>query len=270
MKMSNDIRGDYNENTIRIEDLDLPIYRIFRLWNFEKALQLKQLVLVAPRLWEDPYQRQPWQIQVQKHGPPYEHAITENFMHPVFAQCWSATPESDTLLRAYSRVLKDAISSRNTCPAEEGVTVRSSPRKLLEALAGSKWANPSECCFVGKVQYFEAGEIHRGFANTIAREIPRTKFSQRQVAEALLIKRSAFSHEDEVRLIYVEAREKPCADLVRFQIDPNDVFDDVRFDPRLVMFERKEREERAKKLGYGRAFSESELYRTVLLDIWLD
>jgi hypothetical protein len=44
------------ENLIAINDLDSPIYRIFPLWFFEEALRLRQLVLVAPERWEDPWE----------------------------------------------------------------------------------------------------------------------------------------------------------------------------------------------------------------------
>src|SRR5207245_7466289 len=37
-------------------DADVPVYRIFPLWFFEEALRLKQLVLVRPDQWEDPYE----------------------------------------------------------------------------------------------------------------------------------------------------------------------------------------------------------------------
>ena len=54
-----------------------------------------------------------------------------------YAQCRSATGDSDTLLRAYSHVVIDAGSGRNLYPGSEGVLVKSTPRKLLFALRGS-------------------------------------------------------------------------------------------------------------------------------------
>ncbi len=47
------------ESIIGIPDPDpknTPIYRIFPLWFFEELLRLKQLVLVPPHLWEDPFE----------------------------------------------------------------------------------------------------------------------------------------------------------------------------------------------------------------------
>ena len=49
--------------------------------------------------------------------------------------------------------------------------------------------------------------------------------------------------------------------------DPNNLFDEVRFDPRLAEFERKEREALARKLGYSGKVTTSSLYLGTLLNI---
>ncbi|HEV8413036.1 MAG TPA: hypothetical protein VGQ49_05545 [Bryobacteraceae bacterium] len=88
----------------------------------------------------------------------------------------------------------------------------------------------------------------------------------------LLLKRLAFHHEAEVRLIYVEQRiERPVAEgeFVRIPIDPNTMFDEVAFDPRLVLFERREREETALSLKYTGAFRDDGLYQGRSLQIFL-
>ena len=90
------------------------------------------MVLVAPRLWEDPFEVIGNGIAVDRpRGDRIEQVIINQSLPPAYAQCWSATPESDTLLRAYSRVIKDPHFGRNICPRDEGVRVRSTPRKLL-------------------------------------------------------------------------------------------------------------------------------------------
>ena len=197
--------------------------------------------------------------------------MSEPYMRPVYAQCWSATKESDTLIRAYSRVVQHKHESRNECPGEEGVTVGSTPRKLLRSL--QEWATPDRknCCFIGRVQYFDRIEIFKSLAGkAFGGQLPKDKISEKQMAELMLLKRDTFEHENEIRLIYVETRDIPPPDRVTCPIEPNEIFDGVSFDPRLATFERMERERSAKELGYEGKFDTSELYLAPLLEIFLN
>jgi hypothetical protein len=114
---------DNEHNYIGIDDPDMPIYRIYRNWFFQNDIRLKQSVLVDPELWTDKYELLPWRCKIIQRNPKYQAAMSQNYMLPVYAQCWSATEESETLLRAYSRVVLDKYTSRNKVPGEEGVTV---------------------------------------------------------------------------------------------------------------------------------------------------
>src|SRR5579871_7064477 len=95
------------DQLIRISDPDMAVYRIFPLWYLEEALRLQKIVLVDPRLWEDPLEAGGWLIVADvRTGGQYEQVNITQSLPPAYAQCWSATPESDTLMRAYSRVVK--------------------------------------------------------------------------------------------------------------------------------------------------------------------
>jgi hypothetical protein len=52
-------------------------------------------------------------------------------------------------------------------------------------------------------------------------------------------------------------------------INPSEVFEKVRFDPRLAPFEREERKKLAQSLGYAGPFCDNGLYQTVLLQACL-
>src|ERR1039457_6010799 len=107
------------------------------MWFLEEAIRLRLLVLVAPHLWEDPFELIGSAIAVnQRVGDRIQQTIINQSLPTPYAQAWSATAESDTLLRAYSRVIKDPHFRRNVVPRDEGVRVRSTPRKLLRALLG--------------------------------------------------------------------------------------------------------------------------------------
>ena len=43
-------------NLIDISDPDAPIYRTFRLAHFRAALSDQRMALVAPHLWDDPFE----------------------------------------------------------------------------------------------------------------------------------------------------------------------------------------------------------------------
>ena len=135
--------------------------------------------------------------------------------------------------------------------------MRSTPRKLLMALdswAQSQNVTPSQFCFIGAVQYKTEEEIHKYFADTIEC-LGLNAFDDPAVtSEALLMKRSGFQHEREIRLIYIQSRDIPRQDVVKVKIDPNVVFEEISFDPRLALFERKEREQHARNLGYNGPF----------------
>lgn len=256
---------------IRIENPDKPIHRIFPLWFLEETLRLRQLVLASPHLWEDPFEVVGRAIAVDIfNGDRYEQVIINQSLPPVYAQCWSMSAESDTLLRAYSRIVKDPNFRRNVCPRDEGVGVQSTPRKLLEALVAGTCSEPGVSCFVGSVQYFEQKALLQEIANAIGTVGLNVFENPCNRAKLILMKREAFAHEAEVRLIAVRHKADSTATLFRLQIDPNAVFDEITFDPRLETFERLEREEYIRNLGYSGPFRESQLYQGVMLEVRLD
>lgn len=242
-----------DEGFLRVSDPDEPIYRIYPLWFLEEALRLKQLVLVQPGAWEDPHESLAEGIAVtpRVQGVPQPQRFLDCYLRPAYAQPWSRTHSSDTLLRAYSRVVKDPNSTRNTVPRDEGVRVRSTPRKLLAALKEWCPTNPSETCFIGSVQYGPAEGLHQHVADLIGKHGLEHFGRGRGRAELLLLKRAGYEHEAEVRLIYVEEREiGKLEPLLRVPCHPNAVFEDLVFDPRLAEFERIEREALVRKWGY--------------------
>lgn len=237
------------------DELDKPIRRIFPLWLLQRAIRLKQLTLASPRAWEDPNEDMAALCMMQPKlglGIPFKQKSLSEYLAPAWAQCWSLNPGSNTLLRAYSRVILDPIEPRNVDPRNEGATVTSTPRRLIRAIA--KWAaEQADCHFViGKVTYKPGSEIGQDIANIVNGEDGPNFFKSIQGrAESLLWKRDYFRHEEEVRVIALQRGGKLSSDKFKsFQFDPNDVFTDLSFDPRLKEFERREREEEIKRLGY--------------------
>src|SRR5262249_19071826 len=75
-----------------------------------------------------------------------------------------------------------------------------------------------------------------------------------------------FRHEAEVRLICL-ADSGARSDVVSVDMKPNELFTDVRFDPRLAPFERIEREQMARLRGYTGKITHNERYQGWLFDV---
>jgi len=131
----------------------------------------------------------------------------------------------------------DASTDRNLYPGSEGVLVRSTARKLLDACAFTRQTSTvSNSFFVGAVAYKSLEQIRQElFDNLQSAGINAFQQPMRR-ARMLLLKRPGFAHESGVRLMYLEQRalEKPEPRIqIRFS-SPEDVFDEIRLDPRLV------------------------------------
>jgi hypothetical protein len=109
--------------------------------------------------------------------------------------------------------------------------------------------------------------LHQHVANLVGRYGPEFFGAGRPRAELRLLKRHEYSHEAEVRLIYIEERDLAGEKLVGVPFEPNDIFEDITFDPRLVTFERNEREAVIRNLGYIGSISVSDLYERTILEI---
>lgn len=254
---------DCERGFIRVENLDGPVYRIFPLWCLEESLRLRQMSLVQPRIWEDPFESIEESTHIQQ--PDGSLISIASDVHPIYAQCWSTMQESDTLIRAYSRVDKDARFKRNTCPRYEGVQVRSTPRKLMRALCAQRFSS-NGLPYVGKVDYMLREKIEEYIASKVRLCGPGAFSAPNERALLYLLKRSAFEHESEIRLLYV-CSEACSDDRLVMSIDPNELFEEIQFDPRLEPFEVDARKSVYGALGYSGEMKRSELYHKTLLPV---
>ena len=141
------------------------------------------------------------------------------FHDQFYGQCWTLQSASDAIWRIYS-------------PARNAVRLRSTVRKLAGSLWDhcGKWA-PHEV-FVGKVRYLPSKPLEE-FAKGILRS-EGGALSMRLFAKTLLVKRPAFKHEREVRLIFrPHDLEDAGDDLFSYPVDPHELFDQLMIDPRM-------------------------------------
>lgn len=244
---------DYKMNLIFLEesDLDKPVYRIFNFKRLEQIFQEKQLALVKPRMWDDPFENFILNAKgTLQDGTEFDIAFRENF----YGQCWSLTKESDAMWRIYS-------------PKKEGVKVQSTIRKLFAPLfdIGGNFKtldgeiyNPSS--FVGKVKYASTKELISMLKDK--KRMSSKIFDQSGWGQAstFFFKRVAFKHENEVRLIY-NRQSGNSFDTFQFPVDPNDLLDRIVFDPRMDATVYKQYKQQVKDWGYKREIIQSSLYK---------
>ena len=228
------------ENYINLKEteLDKPIYRIMSVKRLLQCLEEKRLVLVPPRKWDDPFENYLLSARV-KLSATGETGDMYAMREKVYGQCWTQHRETDAMWRIYS-------SDTN------GAKVKTTPRRLLDALRNTNSRFSDVTCFIGKVQY----KIQKELVSSL-KGIDLFNTNGSGIAKSLLYKRREFSHEREVRLIYTEGKGA----IHPVPINPSTIFDEIVFDPRMDthLYEAYEAAVKAKKFT-GRV-AQSVLYK---------
>lgn len=218
-------------------ELDKPVFRIIPVHRLLECFQKKQLILVSPQKWDDPFENL---LLSAKEIPANGGAgDMQSVRDKVYGQCWTLHKETDAMWRIYS-------SEKN------GAKIKSTPRKLLEALraSNSKLADNYNYCFIGKVRYEKTQK-------NLVKKLNNLDQNRSGIAKSLMYKRNEFRHEKEVRLVYIGQ----SGDVHPFTIDPNTTFDEIIFDPRMdaELYEAYKAAIKAK--GFTNRIDQSVLYR---------
>ena len=195
-------------------DLDQPIYRIMPVLRCLEILHTKQLVLVRPRKWDDPFEN-----ALLKAPITMDEGVSGSFgfRHSVYGQCWTSGEETDAMWRIYSH-------------DKQGIKAKTSPRKLLSALSGDTVTLPELCCFIGRVKYLQENDLLEAL-----QLVDWANSTGLGIAASLLFKRTEFAHEKEIRLIYssLDNLSESDPDIHQVKVDPFDLIDELVLDPRM-------------------------------------
>jgi hypothetical protein len=214
---------------LRESDLDLPVYRIYPLDRFEALVKTSQDALVWPTKWDDPFEnfmlaRTSFIDDVTKLKVPLS-----NLAGDWYGQCWSLHEETDAMWRIYS---PDAV-------AKPGVKVRSTLRKLFENLERVGPKDWPQQFFVGKIEYATQAELTARMSSLTFSDVAAGGQGD-GFATLLCVKREAFAHEAEVRLMFqdmeIATPHRPklgAGGIFRYALNPNVIFEEVVLDPRL-------------------------------------
>ena len=235
----------YENNCIRLIDLETPIFRVFSADRFFETFVSRRLVLFRPHCWDDPFENFLYQVRIESTSG--ESVSISGLRRRLYGQCWTLHDESDAMWRIYA-------------PNKEGIKVKTTVRKLIEAIYDPKDQFASLRYFIGRVEYAAESELLNFFANSDRYVATLTDASGRGPVEALLLKRREFEHEQEVRLIYQHS-EDVVEDWMIFPMNPNLLFDEIVFDPRMSVFSVTAFTNYIRSLGFTNPIRQSRLYR---------
>lgn len=249
---------DYIDNNTLDLELDTPIYRIFNEERFYQMLEGQQLTLVHTSSWKDPFENfllaARWELL---DGTPVN---IKKIRNQYYGQCWTLRRECDGLWRNYRGSRVD-----ETAPEPCAFKVATTVRKLMEQFYNLSNRFHQLSYFVGKVNYCSDNDINNYFTQ------PEKMNTSAQMAnlrypQTMLIKREAFSYEQEVRLIYSDNPENSAqvaedsSPLYQVSIDANKLFDFIELDPWMSTKVREAAEKRIKAAGFTGSIIQSTLY----------
>lgn len=214
-----------------------PIYRIISLNRLYELFEQRVNTLVKPHKWEDPFENCILGLTAQL---PTGEMVEFGQRHNFYGQCWTLRGASDAMWRIYSS-------------DKQSVRIQVRIRTILETLA----PNALGPVFIGKVRYLSTDGLldwaRRVFRNSSAPD-------ERLLARTLLVKRLAFTHEQEVRLLYFHPREEQ-PELFRYRIDPHSLVEGIVIDPRMSEEEAGSVAETIRKrTGFRGRITHSDLY----------
>lgn len=188
------------------------VYRIISTKILYEFFDQRENTLVRPSKWEDPFENFILKSLVRLND-----GTIANFSFPdsFYAQCWTLNQASDAMWRIYS-------------PQSTGVRIKTSVRKLATSLSKSVGEHAEIQTFIGKVRYLSQKQLM-----TFANSVFQNGLNPTAFAHTLLVKRKAFVHEKEVRLIYMALDKGPKGDLFRHWVNPHDLIEQIMVDPRL-------------------------------------
>lgn len=206
-------------------DLDAPIYKYIPFKYLKLMIQKSSLYFGKVSSWEDVYEN--WFLKEQMFLPSGEKGNAKDLIPGVFGQSWTLQEESDAMWRIYSkldRTLHDYLD-------DTAVRIKTTARKLYNVI----YANDEDfnTSYIGAVKYLSQNDFLK-MQDSLS---PLNPLDLSEVfVKSYFFKRAPFEHEKEVRpiLIYSPKHENFGKDGVSFDIDFDNLIDEMVTDPRLT------------------------------------
>lgn len=246
------------------------IYKYMKYDYFLKWLQTNDLFISHPSKWADPFENYLLNLKLQFPDGKLKNFFERKWM---FAQCWTLTKrETDAHWRIYSMGndwLNIGIPLKSlTTNNDILVRIRTTVSALWHYFINSSTiiGTGVNSCFLGKVNYIS--RIHLLKLAKNPKNLEKFLGSQHGIIQSLLFKRTAFRHENEVRLIFrltefkkypsIEPTSKPDHMIIQ-DVNPCQFIDQIIFDPRISAVKFREEKDKLSKF-----FPESMIKRSTL------
>jgi len=210
---------------------DCTLYRYISLETFLAFVESKRTHLTKVTEWDDPWEAILSKIPVvDDDGRPLKRGYL--YHEGVFGQCWSLRQESDAMWRIYSR-------------SNSGLVIATTVEKLA-LLEGA------ERLYAGLVVYFKDPP-----------DLVAKVGTDRSIFERFCFKRTAYKHEEEVRILthadFVPGCD-PKAKHLNLDVDPPAFVDRIIIDPRAACWFVEAMKEYCQRSGFSIEPVKSDLY----------
>lgn len=210
---------DKDVNIFNRLERNQKIYRIFHIDRLKEMIKNQMNTLVRPSLWDDPFENFFLNTDILYNN---EYISLRNLRDSWYGQCWTTNKDTDAMWRIYS-------------PNKFGARISTTVGELFDSIYDTSDKFAQLKYFIGKVQYKTQGELIEFLKNYSFMDLAIGGQND-QFAKTLCIKREAFSHENEVRLLISKTPEEIEQDnscLYHISIDFDKLFTDICLDPRL-------------------------------------
>ncbi|MGE9268183.1 MAG: DUF2971 domain-containing protein [Verrucomicrobiales bacterium] len=237
------------KNFIRIDNIDTPVYRIMPLHRLGELFKNRELVLVRPKLWDDPFEN--FFLKSTFLLQDGTEVSADKIADSWYGQCWTTNSDTDAMWRIYSQ-------------DKQSLRIKTTIRKLADAMWDKNDAHSSSKYHIGSVAYKPVSEIDDFRKNTGFMELTMGAGTSR-LAETLLTKRQEFSHESEIRLLYFDTENNSHlkqANIHPIHVDPTSLIDEVCIDPRIDdAIDIEALTKKIRRLGFSGSITQSTLYQ---------
>ena len=206
-------------------DLDAPIYKYIPFKYLKLMIQNSNLYFGKVSSWEDVYEN--WFLKEQMVLSSGEKVSAKELIPGVFGQSWTLQEESDAMWRIYSKLDR----TQHDYLDDTAVRIKTTARKLYNVI----YANDEDfyTSYIGAVKYLSQNDFLK-MQDSLS---PLNPLDLSEVfVKSYFFKRAPFEHEKEVRpiLIYSPKHENFGKDGVSFNIDFDNLIDEMVTDPRLT------------------------------------
>lgn len=206
-------------------DLDTPIYKYIPFKYLKLMIQNSNLYFGKVSSWEDVYEN--WFLKEQMVLPTGEKGSAKELIPGVFGQSWTLQEESDAMWRIYSKLDR----TQHDYLDDTAVRIKTTGGKLFDVIYTDD--EDFKTSYIGAVKYLSQNDFLK-MQDSLS---PLNPLDLSEVfVKSYFFKRAPFEHEKEVRpiLIYSPKHENFGKDGVSFDIDFDNLIDEMVTDPRLT------------------------------------